>query len=232
VVTTPRGRTLDRVGRPGDRVPERREEQAEMNGRPIRLAICARAPAVRAGLRVLLAHAGFEVVDELSPQELAREAPIGADVLMIELSSGDGDLRAALQRELREMPAVVLVEGGGAAPPAAGRAWLPADASEEAIAAAVAGVSAGLAILDPSLPAGGDDAISGGSDGDAVSVTERELEVLALLAVGLSNKAIAHELGISEHTVKYHVGSLLSKLDAQSRTEAVTVAARRGLLTL
>ena len=52
------------------------------------------------------------------------------------------------------------------------------------------------------------------------------------LAVGLPNKAIALKLGISEHTVKFHVGSVLAKLDARSRTEAVTTAARAGLLTL
>ncbi|MBC8445035.1 MAG: response regulator transcription factor [Rhodospirillaceae bacterium] len=64
------------------------------------------------------------------------------------------------------------------------------------------------------------------------SITDREREVPALLATGLPNKAIARRLDISEHTVKFHVGSLLSKLDAQSRTEAVTIAARQGLLTL
>ncbi len=70
-------------------------------------------------------------------------------------------------------------------------------------------------------------------DADAeVALTARELEVLALLAEGASNKLIARRLGISTHTAKYHVASLLEKLDAVSRTDAVTSAARIGVLHL
>jgi DNA-binding CsgD family transcriptional regulator len=65
-----------------------------------------------------------------------------------------------------------------------------------------------------------------------VALTARELEVLALLAEGASNKLIARRLGISTHTAKYHVASLLEKLDAVSRTDAVTSAARIGVLQL
>lgn len=64
------------------------------------------------------------------------------------------------------------------------------------------------------------------------TITPREREVLQLLAEGLPNKAIAQRLGISEHTVKYHVNALLGKLDAQSRTEAVVRATRLGLILL
>lgn len=62
--------------------------------------------------------------------------------------------------------------------------------------------------------------------------TPRELDVLALLAEGASNKAIARRLGISVHTAKFHVGSLLDKLDATGRTDAVAHAARRGVINL
>jgi DNA-binding CsgD family transcriptional regulator len=65
-----------------------------------------------------------------------------------------------------------------------------------------------------------------------IDLTARELEVLALLAEGASNKLIARRLGISAHTAKYHVASLLEKLDAVSRTDAVTHAARIGVLHL
>ena len=65
-----------------------------------------------------------------------------------------------------------------------------------------------------------------------VELTARELEVLALLAEGASNKLIARRLGISAHTAKYHVASLLEKLDAVSRTDAVAHAARLGVLHL
>jgi DNA-binding CsgD family transcriptional regulator len=63
-------------------------------------------------------------------------------------------------------------------------------------------------------------------------LTPRELEVLALLAEGMSNKAIARCLGISVHTAKFHVGALIDKLDAVGRTDAVAHAARRGVIQL
>jgi DNA-binding CsgD family transcriptional regulator len=70
-----------------------------------------------------------------------------------------------------------------------------------------------------------------GTDRDG-ALTRRELSVLRLVAQGLGNKEIASELGISTHTVKYHLGSLLAKLGVHSRTEAVTMGLRKGLLPL
>jgi DNA-binding CsgD family transcriptional regulator len=69
------------------------------------------------------------------------------------------------------------------------------------------------------------------TDGDIV-LTPRALEVLTLLAEGMSNKAIARRLGISVHTAKFHVGALIDKLDAVGRTDAVAHAARRGVIHL
>lgn len=65
-----------------------------------------------------------------------------------------------------------------------------------------------------------------------IELTPRELDVLALLAEGASNKVIARQLGISVHTAKFHVGSILDKLDATGRTDAVAHAARRGVINL
>jgi len=65
-----------------------------------------------------------------------------------------------------------------------------------------------------------------------IELTPRELDVLALLAEGASNKTIARQLGISVHTAKFHVGSILDKLDATGRTDAVAHAARRGVIHL
>ena len=73
--------------------------------------------------------------------------------------------------------------------------------------------------------------VSASADRD-VLLTPRELEVLTLLAEGMSNKAIARRLGISVHTAKFHVGALLDKLDAVGRTDAVAHAARRGVIQL
>jgi DNA-binding NarL/FixJ family response regulator len=67
---------------------------------------------------------------------------------------------------------------------------------------------------------------------DPIDLTPRELQVLDLVAEGLPNKAIAGRLDISEHTVKFHINAILNKLGAQSRTEAVTLATRMGLITL
>jgi len=72
---------------------------------------------------------------------------------------------------------------------------------------------------------------SASADGDVV-LTPRELEVLTLLAEGMSNKAIARRLGISVHTAKFHVGALIDKFDAVGRTDAVAHAARRGVIHL
>lgn len=70
------------------------------------------------------------------------------------------------------------------------------------------------------------------SDNNEAALTPRELEVLALMAEGASNKAIARRLGISVHTAKFHVGSLLDKLDATGRTDAVAQAVRQGVIHL
>ena len=75
------------------------------------------------------------------------------------------------------------------------------------------------------------DGVSVPADDDLL-LTPRELEVLALLAEGMSNKAIARRLGISVHTAKFHVGALIDKFDAVGRTDAVAQAARRGVIHL
>jgi DNA-binding NarL/FixJ family response regulator len=115
-------------------------------------------------------------------------------------------------------------------------AYLPPDADAATLAAAVRGVALGLTVVDPALIVAAGvhfhsrSALDPAPPGE--TLTTREREVLALVAAGLPNKTIARELGISEHTAKFHVGSLLAKLGAASRTEAVTIATRRGLLAI
>jgi DNA-binding CsgD family transcriptional regulator len=92
------------------------------------------------------------------------------------------------------------------------------------LALAAPGQTADIAIVPRERP-------STGESGD-VELTPRELDVLALMAEGASNKAIARQLGISVHTAKFHVGSILDKLDATGRTDAVAHAARRGVIHL
>ncbi len=115
---------------------------------------------------------------------------------------------------------------------------LPRDAGAEEIIAATTAVAGGLTTLDRRLAAQALAAITpprAASDGTPASgepLTAREHEVLQLLAQGIPNKQIAQRLRISEHTVKFHVSAIMTKLGAASRTEAVTTAARRGLLLL
>ena len=153
---------------------------------------------------------------------------------------------------------VVLVDGsdpedGIEALHAGAGAILPRTAGRDEIVAAIKAVASGLAILPRALvatlldgaaladelPEGHDSESrdsdshdSDGHDGAGARLTPRELEVLAAMADGASNKAIARRLDISFHTAKFHVAAILAKLDADSRTEAVTRAAQLGLVML
>lgn len=117
------------------------------------------------------------------------------------------------------------------------RAVLPRRATAEEIMHTVVAAAAGLVVLHPEVV----DALlpilpsttRPVDDADPVqALTGREIEVLGMLAQGLGNKAIARRLTISEHTVKFHVSSIFTKLNARSRTEAVTLGARQGLIML
>ena len=106
-------------------------------------------------------------------------------------------------------------------------AVLEIDASEEQVSAAVTGAFHGLALI----PAGAMEASEPRAFLERGSpLTPREMEILSLLAAGDSNKTIAARLSLSVHTVKFHISSILSKLGASSRTEAVTLALRFGIV--
>ena len=117
-------------------------------------------------------------------------------------------------------------------------AALRRDATSREIVEAIQAVGGGLVALDRRLAgsvlaaAGRFPATDEAPSGVEEPLTPRELEVLQLLAQGLPNKTIARQLHISEHTAKFHVSAIMVKLGAASRTEAVTRAARRGLLVL
>ena len=121
---------------------------------------------------------------------------------------------------------------------AGARGILPRSAERNEIAVAVKAVTNGLAVLPRELLL---TLLNGGSEADELldsndavrtRLTPRELEVLAAMADGASNKAIARRLGISFHTAKFHVAAILDKLNADSRTEAVMRAAQLGLVML
>jgi DNA-binding NarL/FixJ family response regulator len=119
------------------------------------------------------------------------------------------------------------------------RAVLPNDISPDQLVAALQAAASGLLVLHPAqVPApiingfASATARSRGLEELAEPLTPREGEVLQMLASGLGNKEIAAKLTISEHTVKFHVASILGKLGAGSRTEAVSLGIRRGLVLL
>lgn len=117
------------------------------------------------------------------------------------------------------------------------RAVLPRRATAEEILQAVVAVAAGLVVLHPDaidllLPVLSSVTQPVDEANPVQALTPREIEVLGMLAEGLGNKAIARRLSISEHTVKFHVSSIFTKLNARSRTEAVTLGARQGLIML
>jgi len=160
--------------------------------------------------------------------ELAELGPDGPDHAM-----GLGSLAPSPQ------PGVVLLARDQRASTALAAAGLPGwaqlspDAGLEQLRAAVQAVAQGLvAVPHEHWPAAREPLQLAAGDGQAEPLTAREQEVLELVAEGLSNKLIARRLQISEHTVKFHVSSVYAKLGAASRTEAVSHAARRGLITL
>jgi two-component system, NarL family, response regulator YdfI len=198
----------------------------------IRIAIAAASAVVRAGLESLLTSApGLEVVG-------AFAEPAGLDALRPDVFVLAGNAALASGG-----PAVVLTNEDQPAWTADAlrsgvRALLPRDASPVAILAAVDAAASGMALIDPqeleslladSAPA---QAMETPRAAPVVALTPRELEVLRMMADGAANKEIAWKLGISEHTVKFHVASILGKLDAGSRTEAVTRGLRSGLILI
>jgi DNA-binding NarL/FixJ family response regulator len=136
--------------------------------------------------------------------------------------------RAAFVAILEDTP-----DGGVAALRAGARALLSPAAGDAEIAITLAAAARGLCVLPPSvLQSAVADEPARSTGADEGPLTARELEVLAAMADGASNKAIARRLGISFHTAKFHVAGILAKLDADSRTEAVTKAAQLGLVML
>jgi two-component system, NarL family, response regulator YdfI len=216
---------------------------------------------VRAGLESLLAtspaltvvgdSSGFSLADERASETLAAQInELRPDVVIAEF---EGRVQEELDRlfagayEGEEMPAtpIVLLTDEyhdlltNEAVRAGVRASLPRASTGDQILAAVEAVAAGLFVwrLDSidSLPNFIQSRESAGtvvSTSKVDALTEREVEVLGMLAEGLGNKTIAYRLGISEHTVKFHVSSVIAKLGASGRTEAVTIGIRRGLIMI
>jgi DNA-binding NarL/FixJ family response regulator len=198
----------------------------------IRVLIAARSAMTRAGLETLVASAPGLHLAGSYPDASSTEA-LRPDVLLAAGALEDLPPPAA------RAPAIVLLSSESQpsftheAFRLGVRAVLARDASPGAILAAVEAAGGGLAViepveLEPLLAAAAPAPASAAS----AALTARELDVLRLVAEGDANKEIAWKLGISEHTAKFHVASILGKLNAGSRTEAVTIGIRRGLVLI
>lgn len=189
----------------------------------LRVHVLAEDPIVRAGLGLLLRQEGVTVTEAGGAL---------ADVAVVDWRGG-----AVRGLDALGAPWLALVDEDHAAEDAlreGARGVLLAGGEVRALVLALAAVASGLVVLEPAMvPSARPRPALGTDEGARVEpLTARELEVLQLLAEALPNKLIAHRLGISEHTVKFHVNAVLSKLGAGSRTEAVVRAARRGLVLL
>lgn len=205
----------------------------------LRILVVSPYPTVRAGLRALLESAPeIEVVWEAQGPDGIGPWPTRPDVALVDETGGMAAV-AAIEARAPELGIVLLVgdqrppvDASGSAP----RGYLMHDATGDELIAAVRAVAQGLSVFDPALLPN-TRRLRHTTEAEPSQLAEdvltpREIEVLHLLAAGLPNKIIALRLGVSEHTAKFHVSSVLSKLGAASRTEAVTTAARRGMLLL
>lgn len=199
----------------------------------IRVAIAAESAVVRAGLEALIAsHSGIELAGaypDLSAMEALRPDVVLASVSTDDLSppvNGSSPAIVLLTNETQPAWTPEVFRLGV-------RALLARDTSAAEILAAVEAAASGLAVVDPreleSLLAS---AAPAPVSAEGHTLTARELDVLRMMAEGAANKTIAWKLGISEHTAKFHVAAILGKLHAASRTEAVTIGVRRGLIML
>jgi two-component system, NarL family, response regulator YdfI len=211
----------------------------------IRVLVVASSPGARERLaRSLRATSRFEVVAVSGGARPHREdlVELEPDVVVADVASDDRELGREVLEWAAAGEAVILVAEDFASGTSRGflrsgvKAVLPGGVTERELGPAVEAVAAGLIVLapdqverlssPPSLTA---------SDGEAAfaeALTSREVEVLRLVAEGMANKEVAARLAISEHTAKFHVASILGKLGAASRTEAVTAGIRRGLIII
>lgn len=178
----------------------------------LRVRVHATDPVRRRGLTAMLQAAGHVLTDDMPDVELC-----------------DLDRTASPLPKEAEAPVVALTT----APPAVAPAGvLMPDATAEQLDAALRAVAAGLLVRAPAVSPAAPDFRGFAAAEDMPLLTPREREILALTGEGLSNKAMARRLGISVHTVKFHLEALFTKLEATSRAEAVAKGLRGGVIEL
>ena len=198
---------------------------------PLTVAISAGSASLRARIETLARHSGARIAIESdrydillmcldplvvlpsSSEALSLVAPSAAKVCVI--WSGKNSPRGTMSRLLRAGVAGVV----------------PIDISAARLQSALRAIHAGLQVIDPAVTREDFESRAVAMNSPE-ELTEREQEVLAMLAEGLSNKEISSRLAISTHTVKFHISSILGKLGATSRTEAVSIGIRSGRVAI
>jgi DNA-binding NarL/FixJ family response regulator len=212
---------------------------------PIRILVADDHPVVRDGLVAILStQPDFEVVGEAGngAEAVERAMTLQPDVMLLDLEMPELDGVEVLRRLAQSNPEVRGIvftafdtdERILGAVQAGAQGYLLKGAPRKELFEAVRVVHAGGSLLQPVVASKLLRQVSHQSQAAPTvdALTPREVEVLRLLAQGLQNKEIAAQLVISERTVKFHVSSIMSKLGAGNRTEAVTLAAQQGLIAL
>jgi DNA-binding NarL/FixJ family response regulator len=210
----------------------------------IRAFVIAPTPMILAGLHAMLTTDEIQVVGEsASPAEIIVELPT-IDVIVVDHLLLEDVARAIANDSSAGRIALVVLTNSGERPlttlrTLALRGWgvVPVEATSAELQAVVAAVAQGFVVLPAALSEQFSEprpvvvgTLNLSSPDEAL--TNREREVLELVSQGLSNKLIARRLMISEHTVKFHISAISTKLGASSRTDAVSRGVRRGLITL
>ncbi|WNG32722.1 response regulator transcription factor [Archangium violaceum] len=205
---------------------------------PIRLTLVAEDPLARGALSRALSEQGgdLRVMASGTQAEVESSSPeTPPDVVLWDVGLHPTGSGGQLDAPDLGAPVLALVPdeaAGEGALSAGARGLLFRDVAPAPLLAALRAVARGLTVFDPALAALRATPRASATTSTPEGLTPREREVLTLLAEGLSNKAIAERLDISEHTAKFHVNAVLTKLGVQRRTEAVVRAARLGLVTI
>jgi DNA-binding NarL/FixJ family response regulator len=203
-------------------------------GGKLRCLVIDEHPVVRQGVRALL-EGGFdevELLDAPSPEAaLAQGSALGADVILVDPRKMPTDTESILMQLTRELdsPVVVFTADGGArqlsdALKAGVKGYVRKDSPPEDLIRAIQAAVGGDFYIDPALSS-----TIVLEEGDR-TLTARQREILQMLADGMQTDAVARKLGLSTETVRTHTKRILAKLDADTRTQAVAIGIRNGMI--
>ena len=199
----------------------------------IRCLIVDEHPVVRQGIRALLERElpGVEVIDAASPEAAVQASNPAPDVVVVDPSSAGGNVEAMVTELRQSLDSAIVVFTGNGGPrlladalKAGVKGYVRKDSPPEDLVRAIRAAHSGEFYVDPALSS-----TIVLEEGDR-TLTARQREILQMLADGLQTDAVARELGLSTETVRTHTKRILAKLHADTRTQAVAIAIRNGLI--